>query len=1008
MRKIIKKTLLIFLIILIMFTIAIFTFEYLVNQNRFTGYIEGEINNKLTDVGKVEIGGIYCNLFSGISLKDISFHGGESMGKIKLKCESLGIKFKLTELLYKHIRKIEFEKPEFNFDLEEITPLFVSSDGGEFEVKELFPEDVYIESVAVTKAKLDFTAYDYLLNTSDLNLLFNDVQLDKPLNISINGKVLTRNLSNKTASSLQTEFRIKSGYNILNDELTIVDGSSLSIGGVGTFGLKGVVSSLISDPTIEMEIESADLVLHNIPNLLKDFDFFDLSPLTLTGESEIVVIAKGDMEEVKLNVDALIGNLNVMYEDMVFNSDAFKLPMDITIYPSDKEVRTIGECEFFMDESSVWLNGEKYVAFRQLPIKLSLDYPDTITIYCDSVDGDLLVTEPVLSFKEFVSRTSIEFQIKDDDKLPFNGVIESLVSDDVVFNALYDYDDGVLKKTNVRADNVDCGVLLDKFKFIMPEELRGWSYGGNVGFDLFLDAPNPDNQQEVEMITNVKFSDVKFASPEYDYFGERINGTIDISLLTDYNFTDFSTRVIGGIEPFLIGIGSFSTDMRERKISFFVESLYDTKKDVVSDISASMTCYGVGEFLVYGGVDSVSNKPLFDINMKINGVDNANFFETFVKDSVEFSLPELHEADVGGVSNADLTVKGSPESIQVKGVLGVDDASLKISDTVIEGGYIHFPVSIKYPTAFAEENDNDEYSVSNYGTVRIDKLSYDFLEIYDFEMSPSIVNNRFSIEKPISIPVFGGTIEVPHIFVDDITDLKDGVGFSFQLNEIDLNELCVANGLTPFEGDINTSLISFKQEGVRQFSEGEMKFSLFGGDIIIDDLVLNDFMSSLMGIEFSAKVNHLDLSEMSKTFQEWGNVSGIINGSINNFKIVAGEPSSFDLELQTEKKKRVKQFVSAAFLKSFVPGVANILDTFGFTSYGYEVIGLRAKLENDYIEFDGAVEEDGKGYFMKGSGLKKLNIVFSKDDRRMKFSRFMNSFDSMMGSDFDETQVQLK
>lgn len=1007
MNKILKKTIVIPLIIFVVFVIAIFVFEYMISHNKFTGYIENKINNELIDVGRVEIGGLFFDLFSGLLMKDVSFHGNKSVGNINLKCESLGVKFKLTELLHKHIRAIEIKKPELNLNLEELLTLFEGSEGGEFDIREIFPEDVYIGSFAFTKVKLEVVAYDYLINTSDLNLSLNEIQLDKPIKLSIDGKVLTRNLSNKNSAALPAEFGVKCGYSMLNDEVTIMDGSSLSINGVGKFDLKGVVSYVISDPKMDVVIKTGEVLLHNLPDLLKDFNFIDLSPMALTGECETVIMGKGGMEQLKLNVDTFIKKLNVTYEDIVYKADEFQIPLNITVYPLDKDVRTTGNSEFSMPVCGVWLSGNEYVTFQPFPVKFVLDYPYSMAINCNSVDGDLLVTEPPLSFKEFVSNIRMEFQTNYANKLPFNGIVESLVSDTVVFNAVYDYDDAVLKKTMMSVGNVDLSLFLDKIKFLMPDGLKDWSYEGKMGVDLFLDAPNPTKPEEIEMITNVNFSDVKFSSPEYDYFGENINGFVDISLLTDYSFKGFSTKVNGGMEPFLVGLGQFSTDMRERKMLFSVESFYDVGKDSVSDIKASMECDGVGEFALNGGAEGVSGEPQFDINLEMKGADNSNFFDTFVKDSVEYSLPELYGAEVGGVSKAEVSVKGSFAAMQVDGVFGLNETRLKFGDTVIEGLYMDFPFSVKYPSV-KKDVDDTEYSIANYGTMRMDKLSYDFIDISDFEFRPALVNNRFFVDELISIPIFGGTIEIPHIFVADVINPTKNVGFSLQLNEIDLKELSAANGLTPFEGDINTSLISFKQEGERLSSEGEMRFSLFGGDIIVDNLVLNDFMTSLMGIEFSADVNNMDLSEMSKTFQEWGNVSGIINGSINNFKIVAGEPSSFNVELLTEKKKKVKQFVSAAFLKSFVPGVANALDTFGFTSYKYEVIGLRAKLENDYIEFDGAVEEDGKEYFMKGAGLKKLNIVFSKKDRRMKFSRFMGSFESMMASDFDETQVKLK
>jgi hypothetical protein len=147
---------------------------------------------------------------------------------------------------------------------------------------------------------------------------------------------------------------------------------------------------------------------------------------------------------------------------------------------------------------------------------------------------------------------------------------------------------------------------------------------------------------------------------------------------------------------------------------------------------------------------------------------------------------------------------------------------------------------------------------------------------------------------------------------------------------------------------------------------------------------------------------------MSNTYREWGNITGIINGRIKDFRLVAGEPSSFEIEMKTERHPEVKQIVSTKFLKNFVPGIGKVLDKVGLTNYKYAIMGLHARLENDYIKLQGAVREGGKELFMKGAGMKKLEIVFPNVDRRVPFKTFLNSFKGILGSDFEDTQIQFK
>jgi hypothetical protein len=345
--------------------------------------------------------------------------------------------------------------------------------------------------------------------------------------------------------------------------------------------------------------------------------------------------------------------------------------------------------------------------------------------------------------------------------------------------------------------------------------------------------------------------------------------------------------------------------------------------------------------------------------------------------------------------------------MNVDGYINIKETSLEYGDVSIEDLNVDLPISMKYPQAKTQMRKQDILDVQ-YGTVQIKRLSYGPLEIKDIQTNPTIISNNFFVKDPLKIPIFNGTIDIKDVFVENITSPDRNINFTFQLNDIDLEKITNSYELTPFKGTLNSSIISFQQKEHKLLSEGNIKINVFGGEITISDLALTNFLEPLMGVGFSAEINHLDLGQMSNTFREWGGITGIINGSIKDFVLVAGEPSSFDIELKTVKDPTAKQIVSTKFLKSFVPGVGKVLDKLGFTNYKYAVMGLHAMLENDYITLSGTVREGGKELFMKGAGLKRLEIVFQDVDRKIKFESFLNSFKGMLGSDFEDTEVQFK
>jgi hypothetical protein len=395
------------------------------------------------------------------------------------------------------------------------------------------------------------------------------------------------------------------------------------------------------------------------------------------------------------------------------------------------------------------------------------------------------------------------------------------------------------------------------------------------------------------------------------------------------------------------------------------------------------------------------------MNIELEKLDNAAFFETFIKDTVEYSNPVLFNTRIEGESSSHFYINGSKKDLNISGYLNVKNLNIIYGDISLEDANIDLPISMAYPRSktLIQKQDIPD---SQYGTVQFKKLSYGPLDIDNIRISPIIISNNFFIKGPFKVPVFDGTIDIRNVSMENIINSDRKIELGFQLNNISLEALTTTYKLTPFEGILSSSVISFQQQGQRLHSDDEMNIKLFGGEITIRDLTLNNFLKPMAGIGFSAKVKHLHLGKMSNTYREWGNITGIINGNIHDFKIVAGEPSSFEIEMKTENYPDIKQTVSTKFLKNFVPGIGKVLDKVGFTNYKYAVMGLHARLENDYVKLRGAVREEGKELFMKGAGMKRLEIVFPNADKRVPFKTFLNSFKGILGSDIDGTQVQYK
>ncbi len=729
-------------------------------------------------------------------------------------------------------------------------------------------------------------------------------------------------------------------------------------------------------------------------------------------DGKIDIRSKFNLSDTKLTIlngsNILVNNLSLDTGKSTINAESLEIPIEATLSPFDPNsiLSAGGKC--------VVSNGNFQLPNIQLTgIDLSttftLDYPNQITLSSKFINGNLQYNNAQYTINKLISNIKTNIDLSQTGILLFRSQINTNISDPASINGAIDLKSKIVKETSINIDNINCKKFSETYKAIIPEKYKEWSVNGGFSLDVIIETPIDkvvnNKPRKINTSSNLSFSKLKFSSPDYEYFGEGISGNIKMSSNTDYYFSEIYFNVNGTLDPFLIQLGTFTTDMKGRKSHLSIDGNYDIHKKHLTEINSTLSLDSLGAFNASGNIMNLSDKPQIDMKVEANELSNNALFETFVKDTVEYSNPQLFNSEIGGDSNAGFHVKGNKNNLSVDGHVNINGLNFEYGNTSIEGVNINLPVSIVYPRSGASIQKSG-IPDSQYGNIQFRKLSYGPLEIDGIQFHPIIISNNLFIKDPFHIQVFDGIIDVENLSVENAINNDRNIKIEFQINNINLTEVASTYKLTPFEGTLNSSIMSFQQHKQKLYSKDEIKINLFGGDITISNLTLNNYLKTMREIGFSVEVKRLNLGKMSDTFREWGNITGIINGHIKNFKLVAGEPSSFELEMQTEKHPDIKQTVSTKFLKNFVPGIGNVLDKVGLTNYKYSVMGLRARLENDYIKLKGAVREGNKELFMKGAGMKKLEIVFPNVDRRVPFNTFLNSFKGILNSEIENTQVQ--
>lgn len=773
----------------------------------------------------------------------------------------------------------------------------------------------------------------------------------------------------KLTSFIERQINRKTDFDVSIEDIHLDIFSGLKLKRISLQGLKNRQQFSLGCDSLTIHYKPFDLLQRRI----KKIDVSDVQINLNTEKKDTIPLPPADIEIPVFNIKDFCPAF-LYIEDLSINN------IKIQIVTDDYVIASTG------------MNMQVQGVQNEKPFEISIKGNFSISnLQNDSppkLSGEIDInTKYSLSDDELIILESSYFLVNDLEKFSINGKVYSLLFSPEI------------------SCNISCKSLLETFKSLIPEDYKEWSFNGNISIDATMDYA--DKSQEMTVTTDLSFSDLKFASPDYDYFGEGINGHIKIDTHVDNGFNRFSVYADGTLDPFLIQLGEFTTDMKNRKTRFSFNSTYDAHKKLLTEIKVSLFWENLGKITVTEGALSLTDNPHIDMNIEMKEFSNTAFFETFVKDTIQYSNPVLFNSSIDGESSAFFYIKGSKDAFAVEGHISTVESNFKYGNISTEGINIDLPISIAYPRSKTIKLKQD-IPDSQYGTVQLKRLSYGPLEIEDIRINPIVISNNFFIKDPFKIPIFDGTIDVNNVSVKNIINHDREIKFAFRFNDINLEVMTTTYNLTPFEGTLNSSIVSFQQQGQKLYSKDKIKIELFGGKITIIDLMLDNYFSPMRELGFSAEVNHLDLGQMSNTYREWGNITGIINGRIKDFRVVAGEASSFEIEMKTEKYPDVKQTVSAKFLKNFVPGIGKVLDKVGLTNYKYSIMGLHARLENDYIKLQGAVREGGKELFMKGAGMKKLEIVFPNVDRRVPFNTFLNSFKGILGSDFEATQIQFQ
>lgn len=382
--------------------------------------------------------------------------------------------------------------------------------------------------------------------------------------------------------------------------------------------------------------------------------------------------------------------------------------------------------------------------------------------------------------------------------------------------------------------------------------------------------------------------------------------------------------------------------------------------------------------------------------------DLAGAFETCARRPLGGSFPVLEQIAAAGAIEAEAmgNVTGARATLQGRVRLsGLDFTGVEQTMTV-HGLALDLPLDL----AWGPPGEDGSRPVSGpplTGRVGFDQVRLDRLTFGATDSGLAVHGDTVSLEEAQTIPLLGGAVTLHRLTLAGLLGEGRRLETGITIDGLQLAELSRALEWPRFEGEADGYLPRVTLSPSRLRVEGGGELSLFGGVVRISDISGEEVLSRYPRLAFSAEWSDIDLARATRTF-DVGEVTGILEGRVEDLHLFAGTPVAFRAELRTVPRKGVPQTINVKAINNlaivgtggritvFDRGIHSLLDR-----YTYEQLGVQMRLDRDQFYLRGTEERGGKELFLKGRLPFRIDVVNAQPGKTVSFSTMLARLQSI-------------
>ncbi len=337
----------------------------------------------------------------------------------------------------------------------------------------------------------------------------------------------------------------------------------------------------------------------------------------------------------------------------------------------------------------------------------------------------------------------------------------------------------------------------------------------------------------------------------------------------------------------------------------------------------------------------------------------------------------------------------------VRGLLQLERARVTTESMDLQGMDLNLPIDLRMSRS---GGDIVWSGGQRQGSFRLGRSTVGELQLPVIESELDVRADSVILSRPLEINLLGGTVEMTKLTLRDLAQPGRFAETALSMRGLSLAKITANSGLPVLEGQLNGELPKVSIAGQVLKVSGGGTLQLLGGEVAIRDISGSEIFTPFPELRLSADIRRLSLERLTETF-DFGRVTGLISGQIDDCELFRGVPTAFRASFHTVPEQGVKQTVDVKAVKNLtILGTGQGTNIFDqgiqrfLSSYRYSALGVDVTLRNDVLLLKGLERRGEKELFLKGGFPFGIDIVNARPGQTVSFQTMVGRLKSL---DFD-------